>query len=64
MLLEISQGQNKCIYKGSFIILRYMVEYNLVKECGLCKKKFTVPKKEFKRIYCKECQAKVNKANK
>ena len=36
-----------------------MVEYNLVKTCGLCRVNFTVPKSEFKRIYCKKCEKRV-----
>ena len=36
-----------------------MVNYNLVKDCFMCRKKFTVPKSEFKRVYCKACQKKM-----
>jgi len=36
-----------------------MVEYNLVKNCMLCKIRFTVPKKEYKKCYCKPCEKKV-----
>lgn len=38
-----------------------MVEYNLVKICGLCRTRFTVPKKEFKRYYCKPCEKRVKR---
>ncbi len=33
-----------------------MVEYNLVKNCGLCRNKFTVPKSDYKKFYCKPCE--------
>ena len=36
-----------------------MVDYNLVKDCLICRKKFTVPKKDFKRVYCSVCQKRI-----
>ncbi len=35
-----------------------MVDYNLVKFCRVCKKRFLVNKKEAKKNYCDSCQKK------
>ena len=35
-----------------------MVEYNIVKFCRLCKKRFVVSKREAKKYYCDDCQSK------
>ncbi|MBU1632185.1 MAG: hypothetical protein KJ580_03170 [Nanoarchaeota archaeon] len=36
-----------------------MIEYNLVKYCRWCKKRFVVDKGKVRMIYCTECQKKV-----
>jgi len=41
-----------------------MVEYRMVKYCGLCRTRFLVNKGESRRIYCDDCQKKVDKSNK
>jgi len=46
-----------------------LVDYRIVKYCGLCKKRFVVNKGENKKIYCEDCYQKVlkyrqNEANK
>jgi len=42
-----------------------MVEYNIVKHCGLCKKRFVVNKSESKNNFCNDCQSKFyNERNK
>ena len=41
-----------------------MVEYNIVKFCGLCRERFVVKKAEARRYFCDKCQAKVNKERK
>ncbi len=33
-----------------------MANYKIVKYCGMCKKRFVVQKGESKRIYCDDCQ--------
>jgi len=37
-----------------------MVDYNIVKYCRLCKKRFVVPKGESKKNFCDVCQIKMN----
>ena len=41
-----------------------MVEYNLVKYCISCKKRFVVKKSESRTYYCKSCQSKIDKEKK
>ena len=41
-----------------------MVQYNLVKYCALCRKRFVVGKGESRIRYCKPCQTKVDKESK
>ena len=36
-----------------------MADYNIVKYCRLCKKRFVVGKSEAKKNYCDVCQLKV-----
>ena len=36
-----------------------MVEYNVVKYCSLCSKRFVVGKKDVRKVYCTECEHKV-----
>ncbi|MBN1377025.1 hypothetical protein JW949_01685 [Candidatus Woesearchaeota archaeon] len=38
-----------------------MVNYNIVKYCRLCKKRFVVKKEESKKKYCNNCQLKIDK---
>lgn len=38
-----------------------MVEYNIVKHCGLCKKRYVINRKDAKKNYCDDCQIKINK---
>ena len=38
-----------------------MVEYNIVKVCGLCRERFVVGKREARRYLCNKCQAKIKK---
>ena len=38
-----------------------MAEYNIVKYCRLCKKRYVVTKGESKKNYCDECQKKIDK---
>ncbi len=40
------------------------MEYNIVKNCGLCKVRFVVPKAEKRRRFCNICQKKVDKSKK
>jgi hypothetical protein len=37
-----------------------MIDYKIIKYCRFCKKKFIVRKGESKRIYCDECQEKID----
>ncbi|MDP2908735.1 MAG: hypothetical protein Q8N77_02920 [Nanoarchaeota archaeon] len=41
-----------------------VVEYNTVKYCRLCKKRFVVTKNDKWKYYCDDCQAKINKKRK
>ena len=38
-----------------------MIDYQIVKHCWLCKKRFVVNKSEAKKNYCDECQKKLDK---
>lgn len=38
-----------------------MVDYNIIKFCRLCRKRFVVNKKEAKKNYCDECLVKIKK---
>ena len=38
-----------------------MVDYNIVKHCRYCRKRYVVPKCESKKNYCDDCQAKMDK---
>jgi|AntAceMinimDraft_8_1070364.scaffolds.fasta_scaffold528888_1 uncharacterized Fe-S radical SAM superfamily protein PflX len=40
-----------------------VVEYRIVKKCGLCRGRFVVSRSQSKRIYCDACQLKVDKSN-
>ncbi len=40
-----------------------VIEYRIVKKCGLCKGRFVVSRSESKRIYCDDCQKKVDRSN-
>ncbi|MGM5481681.1 MAG: hypothetical protein ACQESE_04715 [Nanobdellota archaeon] len=37
-----------------------MVEYNVVKYCSLCSKRFVVGKRDARKMYCDDCQKKVD----
>ena len=37
-----------------------LVDYNLVKYCRMCKKRFVVNKSESKKNYCDDCQSRFN----
>ena len=39
-----------------------MVDYNIVKSCGLCRKRFVVEKADKRRRFCKPCQKRVDKS--
>ena len=41
-----------------------MVDYQIVKYCRMCKKRFVVNKSEAKKNYCNECQLKLEKEDK
>jgi len=41
-----------------------MADYNIVKYCGLCKKRFVVNKKDARKYFCDVCQVKINKEQK
>ena len=41
-----------------------VIEHRIVKKCGLCRARFVVSRTESKRIYCDECQKKVDASNK
>lgn len=38
-----------------------MVEYKIVKICGLCRERFTVMKADARRRFCDKCEKIVNK---
>ncbi len=38
-----------------------MVDYNIVKHCRACKKRFVVSKKNSGKNYCSKCQKEFNK---
>jgi len=38
-----------------------MVDYNIVKNCKICMKRFVVKKVEAKRYFCDACQSKMRK---
>ena len=38
-----------------------MVEYNIVKYCNYCKKRFVVGKGDKRKVYCDNCQKKADK---
>ena len=40
-----------------------MAEYNIIKYCRLCKKRYVVKRTEAKKHYCDDCQIKMNKEN-
>lgn len=40
-----------------------MIDYKIVKYCRLCKRRFVVAKGESKKIYCKDCQVRVDREN-
>lgn len=37
-----------------------MVEYNIVKYCSLCSKRFVVGKRDARKVYCADCENKVD----
>ncbi|MBS3131729.1 hypothetical protein J4212_04820 [Candidatus Woesearchaeota archaeon] len=39
-----------------------MAEYNIVKFCRLCRKRYVVGKSDSKKNYCDACQVKANKS--
>ncbi len=41
-----------------------MVDYNIVKHCGLCKVRFVVKKAEIRKHYCNVCQKKISESKK
>lgn len=43
---------------------RARIDYKIVKYCGLCKMRFIAKRGESKRIYCKKCQARINRLEK
>jgi len=40
-----------------------MVEYNLIKNCRLCRARFVVGRSESKRIFCSKCEKIADKEN-
>ena len=38
-----------------------MIDYQIVKYCRMCKKRFVVNKTEARKNYCDECQKKLDK---
>ena len=38
-----------------------MVDYNIVKHCRMCRKRYVVNKSEAKKNYCDACQLRINK---
>jgi len=38
-----------------------MINYNIVKYCGLCRKRFVVGKDQARKRFCNKCQLKINK---
>ena len=41
-----------------------MVDYRIVKFCRLCRKRYTVNKGEYAKVYCKDCEPKISKEEK
>jgi len=41
-----------------------MVEYKIVKQCGLCRKRMVLQKSEAKKHYCDSCRNRIQQAQK